>query len=249
MPWEVEDIRNIVRGAGLITLAFSAGLWCVQEIESNYHPTARPAPIYRTSADDRAAWVAAHTDPKSRQFSSAPKLAPKHAQQTQPLKSVPVQTAAPLSTVKLEAVFPLFHQFTVYLFKEDGWLDTHIPVTAGTEVHIWDPVIGHNTQWIKCMIGKSVFYPAKPYANEFDEIVVRAILPEDNPGDAPSSTSWQFVRIAQGDVESIKLKVFPDYGTNGLRYEVKLDQIRVQPDKYTLSKQREQAALAEWDRK
>ena len=238
MPWDVEDVRNLVRNAGLIALAFSAGLWCVQAIESNYHPTAKSAPIYRTSVDDRAAWLAAHTDPKSRQITSAPKLAP---------KPKPVL----LSTVKLEFATPLSYKFEIHLYKQDGWFDTHIPVAAGKEIYVWtsQPVGGND--WIKGMIGETVFYPP-PRTGGSNLTTIVALFPEDTPANTPYCKTWQCVNIPPGVVKSLKLKVFPDNAPDDVMYSVKVfdsGPSQAGPERFAPSKQREQAALAIWDRK
>jgi hypothetical protein len=103
------------------------------------------------------------------------------------------------------------------------------------------------------MIGKNVFYATQADGMRFPTISVVAVLPDVDSKDAtPSNQAGQRVHIAQGEVESIKLKVFPDYGPDGLRYSVNLtdsDQYTVQPQKFSASKEREDNALAEWDRK
>ena len=240
MPWDVEDIRNIVRRAGLIALAFSAGLWCVQAIESNYHPTAKPAPIYRTSADDRAAWLAAHTNPKSRQITAAPNLTP---------KPTPVPKLVPLSTVKLIG-YPIraIHSFEVHLYKKDGWFETQIPISAETQVTIWNPHDQYNTGWIKIMIGDEVF-SRLPEPGLGHGLTIVAVFPYN---DTTANKQIQYVGIPSGDVRTIKLKLFPDDAPDDMVWRVDVlenTQAGAHEGDTTKSIAREEAAMEVWERK
>ncbi len=199
MPWEVVDLRNIVRRTGFVALAFSAGLWCVQAIESNFPQTARPAPIYRTSEDSRAAWLATHTRPQRGQITVSPKIAP---------RPTPVPKQVPLSTVKLIG-YPIraIHDFEVHLYKKDGWFETQIPISAGTQVTIWNPHAPYNTGWIKVMIGDDVFSPL-PEPGLGEGMTIVAVFPDN---DTTANKAQQYVGIALGKVRTAKLKLFPDY--------------------------------------
>ncbi len=238
MPWDVEDIRNIVRGAGLIALAFSAGLWSVQAIESNYHPTARPAPIYRTSADDRAAWVAAHTMPQRGQITA-----------TRKPKPTPGPKQVPLSEVKfVRSPRRDTYVFEVHLYKGDEWFETQIPISAGTQLDIWNSQAPYRAVLIKVMIGDDVINTL-PDPRSGLGLRIFAVLPDTY---RTANPVFQYAVIPLGIVRTVKLKLSPDYTPNDTVW--RLD-VAVNPTMFlhkediTPSLAREEAALEEWARK
>ena len=208
MPWELVDLRNIVRRAGFVALVFSAGLWSVQAIESNFPQTARPAPIYRPSLDSRAAWLAAHTDPRSRQSTAALKLTP---------RPTPGQNQVPLSGVKyVGSPIPNTHVFEVHLYKADEWFETQIPMSAETQVTIWNPHDQYNTGWIKIMIGDVVF-SRLPEPGLGHGLTIVAVFPYN---DTTANKQIQYVGIPSGNVRTIKLKLFPDDAPDDMVWHV-----------------------------
>ncbi len=159
-----------------------------------------------------------------------------------------------LSSTALFAVHPGQHEFKVLLHKEDGWFDTGIPITADISVYMWclairesdDP---HCTNMVEAMIGSSILQPPSLGSNVhmFSFITV----PSDNdPRRNLSDKSSQYLTIPEPSTQTLKVRIFGDNGPADLQYMVKvyvrpLDQSQV----LTAAQQREQTALAKWERK
>jgi hypothetical protein len=147
----------------------------------------------------------------------------------------------------------MFYRFEVHLYKQDGWFDTHIPITAGQELLLWNPQIAGSNAWIKAMIEQAVIYPPLQLNGpQSRALAIVALLPEDTPANTSYCKALQCMDIPPGDVKSLKLKVFPDSAPDDVTYSVKVfdsDPSKAEPERFAQSKQREQNALAEWDRK
>lgn len=165
MPWGALD-REFLRRAGVVALAFSAGLWCVNALKKGFRHPPQTTPVYMAPA----------------RF-PPPHGNAKRVPNTPTQRPTTVERTAPLSTVKLSEVYQGKYVFYISLYKKDGWLDTHIPMTAGYLVTVWNPDSSDTESRIKVMIGGSIFHPFNRHEMGLP-LYILGTFPDDNLHDS-----------------------------------------------------------------
>ena len=138
-------MRALVRTLGSLLIVFGAVLWIAKGALAPSPPPPTPVTVAPPSPSK-------HSSSHGGAHGSAGDVATKGS-----------TAAKVLSSVQMGQASPTLHDFVIHLYKQDGWFDTGIPITADLWLNMRtldaNPGPISDAHWVRGLVGSAIIYP------------------------------------------------------------------------------------------